>query len=320
MSRFFKTWSESSPTAKEKLLPSFELRDWDVLDQQEKLKILKHLHALSWFTSSTDTENIINSVDQLNFNYKVHTYGKHLFDMGGPRYTSYNSFTDETVDAATKDFFRIIQEETTDVVFELLSYFADRLIENYRLHEDSTDEEINKAFQKFDRFSNALNSIFSQFGVNLSLTRRGFVPKQEQIVHELVIEPTFKGLSSPKWKPVQTNFSDAINEYRKGTGAAYSNAITHIVSAVQAFLQLKVRDKIGKGDIAELIKEGMRDKKLPSDALSRKVLTGLESTLMEYRQKQSDAHPKTEYANEESVRLLLNVAAVFIQHCSSNNS
>jgi hypothetical protein len=317
MAHIFKTWSETSPTAKGKLAPSFELRGWDELTKADKTKILKHLAALEWFVTNRDIKIIIGNVDRLNYNYKVQTYGKKLFDIGGAKSDGYGGYTKDSQSAAADDFFRIIKEESTDVAFELLSYYAEGLIEDYLLKGEPTDDKINEAYERFDRFSNAVNSIFGQFGINISLTRQGFAPKQEQIVHELVVEPTFKGLSAPKWKAVQNNFSDAIDEYRKGTEAAYSNAITHIVSAVQAFLQIKVRGKIGKGDISELIKEGMKKSVLPSDALSRKVLDGLESTLMEYRQKQGDAHPKAEYANEQSVRLLLNVASVFIQHCNT---
>lgn len=316
MARIFKTWSETSPNAKDNLAPSFELRSWDELTKADKTKILKHLAALEWFITHRDIKIIVGSVDRLNYNYKVQTYGKRLFDIGGAKSDNYGGYTKDTESAAADDFFRIIKEESTDVAFELLSYYAESLIEEYLLKGEPTDEKIDEAYERFDRFSNAINSIFSQFGINLSLTRQGFAPKQEQIVHELVVEPTFKGLAAPKWKAVQTNFSDAIDEYRKGTEAAYSNAITHIVSAVQAFLQVKVKGKIGKGDISELVKEGMKKDILPNDALSRKVFDGLESTLMKVRQKQGDAHPKIEYANEESVRLLLNVAAVFIQHCN----
>ena len=316
MTRIFKTWSESSPTAKDKLMPSFELRKWDELTKEEKTKILKHLAAFGWFMSSGDADIITRSVDRLNIDYKVHTYGQKLFDLGGPESDSYSGFTKASKEAAIEDFLRIVKNQEADVVFELLSFYAEGLINDHLLKGSPPDEKIDEAYERFDRFSNAIDSIFSQFGINLSLTRQGFTPKQEQVVHELVVEPTFKGLSAPKWKAVQSNFSDALDEYRKGTEAAYSNSITHIVSAVQAFLQIKVKGKIGKGDISQLVKEGMKNKSLPNDALSRKILDGLESTLMEYRQKQGDAHPKTEYANEDSVRLLLNVAAVFIQHCN----
>jgi hypothetical protein len=317
MAHTFKTWSETSPTAKDVLAPTFELRGWDELAVIDKVKILKHLGALGWIITTRDIKTIVQSVDRLNNNYKVQTYGKKLFDIGGAHSDIYGDYSKDIQDAAVDDFVRIMKEESTDVTIELLSFYAEALIDENHLKDNPTDEEIDDAHERFDRFSNAVNGIFGQFGINLSLTRQGFVPKQEQIVHELVIEPTFKGLAAPKWKAVQSNFSKAIKEYRKGTETAYSNSITYIVTAVQAFLQVKVRGKVGKGDISELIKEGMKNNILPKDALSRKVLDGLESTLMEYRQKQGVAHPKTENANEESVRLLLNVAAVFIQHCNS---
>jgi hypothetical protein len=312
----FKTWSEVSPTAKGSLAPSFELRGWEDLTKEDKVKIIKHLHSLGWFKSTEDALIIVDVVDSLNYNYKVHTYGQELFDMGGPQTNTYFRYTEETKKAAIRDFVRIIKNDSVDVVFELLSYYAKKLIDGGLLRGKPSDESVDKAFKKFDKFSNAINDIFSQFSINLSLTRQGFVPKQEQIVHDLIIEPTFRGLSSPQWKSVQSNFSDAMNEYQKGTKTTYSNAITHIVSALQAYLQIKVIGTVGKGDISDIINEGIEKNSLPNDSLSLKVMKGLSSTLMEYRQKQGDAHPKAEYATEESVRLVLNVAAVFIQHCN----
>ncbi|GAC1600361.1 MAG: hypothetical protein NVS3B29_00710 [Candidatus Saccharimonadales bacterium] len=130
-----------------------------------------------------------------------------------------------------------------------------------------------------------------------------------------MLEPTFRGLVGGQWNPVQTNLADALKEYHKGTPEAYSNAITHLASALQAFLQIKVNGAIGKGDIDDLIRTGVHNGSLPDDEVSKKVINGLRSTVMEYRQKQGDAHPKAEYANERSVRLILNIVAVFIQHC-----
>lgn len=317
--RIFKSWSETSPAAKESLAPSFELRDWSSLSDDEKTKILKHLASLGWFVSSGDKDKIVDSVDQLNYTYKVQVYGKALFNMGGPESGNFG-YTSETYKAAADDFFTIIRELDKDVVFELLSFYVERLIEKHYLSDDPTDDDIDNAYKRFDRFSNAINEVFTQFGVNMSLTRQSFVPKQEQVVHELVVEPTLKILAAPKWKNVQSDFKDAITEYRKGTKKAYSTAITHIVSGVQAYLQLKVKGKIGKGEISQLIKDGMKSGVLPSDALSKKILEGIESELMEYRQKQGDAHPKAEYANEESARVILNLALVFIQHAESHNT
>lgn len=269
---------------------------------------------MGWFISSSEKNKIVTSVDRLNYTYKVNIYGKNLFDMGGPSPNNYGGYTSDTYDAASKDFFSIVRKLDMNVVFELLSYYAECLIEDMYLRGEPDDDNIEKAYRDFDRFSNAVNEVIGQFGVNISLTRQGFVPKQEQIVHELVVEPTLKLLSGPKWKNVQVDFTDAINEYRKGTKKSYSTAITHIVSGLQAYLQVKIKGKIGKGEISNLIKEGMKLGVLPSDALSRKILDGIESELMEYRQKQGDAHPKSEYANEESVRVVLNIALVFIQH------
>ncbi|MDB5163744.1 MAG: hypothetical protein JWS12_362 [Candidatus Saccharibacteria bacterium] len=261
-----------------------------------------------------DKDIFVNVISQLNDEYKVKVYGIEFFEHGGPHNTNWG-YEECCKTPAAKDFFRIIRTQDENVVLELLSMYANSLIQSYYLKNDPTPENIVDAYETFDHFCNAVNDVFEHFGVNLRLTRQSFIPKQEKIVEEFVIEPTFKALAGKQWEPVQNEIADAINEYHKGNKKAYSNAITHLVTALQAFLQIKVNSVIGKGDIDGLIRTGIANKQLPDDQLSKKVIDGLKSTLMEYRQKQGDAHPKAVYANEKSVRLILNTLAVFIQHC-----
>lgn len=311
MKNDFKIWSETSPTVKQALRPTLDLRSWDELEEEDKSKIARFLLQKGWLQ---DGQLITKIMFELNENYKVNTYAKFLFSHGGPHQNVYSEYESCCKQAASTDLASIIKTEKSEVVFELLSLYARELINNNSLRSGATAKEIDQAYDRFDRFSRAVNDVLTHFGVNITLNRLSFAPRQEKVIEELVLQPTFIALSGSEWEEVQKEFSDAISEYRKGNKQSYSNAITHIVTAVQAFLQIKILGETGKGDIDDLLKRGIRENKISSDELTKKVLTGLSSTLMEYRQKQGDAHPKKEYANEKSVRLTLNVAAVFIQY------
>lgn len=309
----FKLWSESSPSVKASMKPVLELRSWNSLTDEEKTKVIRHLLGMGWLK---DYEITVNCIRALNDEYKVNTFGKEFFEHGGP-HISYSTYDECCTKAATRDLFSILKNQDENVVMELLSLYARSLIKQHYLNGEVSEDDLAEAYSVFDRFANAINDIFDHFAINRILTRQSFVPKQEKIVNEYVTEPTFKSIAGKEWQPVQKEFSDAMVEYHKGTSKSYSNSITHLVSALQAFLQIKVNGKLGKGDIAALITKGISDGKLPDDELSKKVIKGINSTIMDYRQKQSDAHPKKEYANEKSVRLVLNVIAVFIQHCNN---
>ena len=111
------------------------------------------------------------------------------------------------------------------------------------------------------------------------------------------------------------DLKDTFAQYQKKTLQSYSSSITHSVSALQEFLQILVYDSIGKGDIKNLIKLAVKNKLIPDDTFSNEIFGIIESTLMKERQLSGDPHPKQDYANEETVRFVLNLTMVFIQHC-----
>jgi hypothetical protein len=308
----FKLWSEVSSENKMNLKPLIDMRSWENLTDEEKKKILMHLANYGWLDRA---ETLARVADQLNEMYKVQTYALDFFEHGGPHY-SYGTIDSCCKDIALKDFARIVRRGKTDIVIEALSLYGQDIIDNSYLKGDkSTEEDIENAYENFDNFGRAINNLFENFGINLLLTRNGFIPRQEKIIEEYILEPVIKGISGKEWRPVQSDLHDALKEYHKGTKSGYSNAITHLASTLQAFLQIKVNGKIGKGEIDALLEKGIANGNIPNDQLSKKVLKGLVSTVMEARQKSGDAHPKTEYANDKSVRLILNSVATFIQHC-----
>lgn len=305
----FKLWSEVSVEVKSKLLDQLEMRDWDDLDTKERNQILKHLVNRGWFK---EPEDIVHAINKLNDTYLRKNYGSSTFNHGGPHY-SYGSLQKCCSEVAYEDLGNILRDGSSDVVLELLSIYASRLIDNRLLEDEPGKDEIEEAYKRFDYFANAINRIFEHYSINKILTRVSFCPRQEELVKEQLIEPAIQILSDKKWLPVQQDLHDGLAELRKNTPQSYSNAVTSFVSALQAYLQLKVRGETGKGDIDRLIKEGVGNKTLPDNELSKKLMSGIKSVVMEQRQKTSNAHPKKEYSNEQSARLVLNMVLLFIQ-------
>lgn len=114
---------------------------------------------------------------------------------------------------------------------------------------------------------------------------------------------------------MNTYLAESFTEYRKNTPEAFGTCVTKVVTALQAFLQILVYDKTGKGDIAELIKDAQNKGLIPDDAFSRMMLKDINSILMQERQATGDPHPRQEFANEKNSRLVLNLVMIFIQHC-----
>ena len=122
-------------------------------------------------------------------------------------------------------------------------------------------------------------------------------------------------LSGKKWSPVSRDLSDAFRKFQEKTPQGYSSCITHTISALQGFLQILVHDKTGKGDFNDLIPYAQKKDVIPSDAFSTKIFKDIQSILMQKRQESGDPHPKEEYANERSAKLVLNLIMIFIQNC-----
>lgn len=304
----FKLWSELNNEVLQNLKPDLGLRNWGDLSKTDKNKIWKYLEFNYFFTKedwadTTDTfdfdseffdgGSIAEIIQELNNLYKAMSFG--------------NCFLENKTDhSACLDFHRIFMEQDENVVIEMLSLTARKLI-HYRVGEVSWND--------FDKFSYELNDIFIQFGLNLTLTRLGFMPRQDEEILADIYEPVIKILSHLKWEKVSQHLKDAFAEYRKNTENGYSNCVTNAVTAIQAYLQIIVNGDTGSGDISSLIKIAQKDNQIPSDAFSRTIFKNIESVLMQERQDTGIAHPKKEYATEKSARLVLNISMIFFQHC-----
>lgn len=323
----FKLWSELNKEALDELKPNLGFRSWNILSESEKSKIWKYLQTKyffnptlrhsrqSGFTYNDDyhfefdesyidrnaKEQLIASIiSELNNSYKAKSFGA-------------NFLKDETYFNACVDYHSIFMEENEAVVIEMLSLYG-----KYLIGDEADEQEQQATWVHFDTFAEDINEVFSHFGLNLYLTRLGFMPKQEDKILINVYEPVLNSLSHPKWKEVNQHLSDAFSEYRKNTPIGFSNCVTNAVTSIQAFLQIIVNGETGSGDISKLIVQAQKQELIPNDSFSKDIFKNIESILMRERQETGIAHPKKEYATEKNARLVLNLAMVFFQHCIEN--
>lgn len=295
----FAKWIETNKEAKHLLQPDLGVRSWGELNMNEKTAIWQHLVNRKWF--SPTNRNLYFAVYSFAETHKARRYCNHLLSHGGPHMTS-GLVESCCKQSAHMDAQHIFSTEHQDVVYELLSYYAETL----------SNLESKEDLQSFIEYFNDLSN---QFGLDIILTDSAIIPRQDLKIINNIYEPTLRCLSEGKWSIVNRELGDAFVDYQKNTPDGFSACITHAVSAVQAFLQILVKEEIGKGDIAPLFAKAQKDGLIPNDPYSAKALKEIISVLMQERQSKSDSHPKEEYANEKTARLVLNLTMIFIQHC-----
>jgi hypothetical protein len=310
----FKLWSEKNNEANNLLSPKLGLRDWNNLTDEEKKKIWSYIDG--WFEGDKKEKfRIFLSCHKLNDDHKYMAYAE-LF------------LKNPSDQSAHDDFKKIFLEQDQNVVLELLSCFCkvilfEREKENGRIYRSDyeSEEKYIKIIAEwrhgeFDKFTERLNNVFEHFGINLFLTRSGFVEKQDSKITKDIYVPVLNFISSPKWENVNRELKDAFRAFQLKSEHGYSNCITHAVSAIQAYLQILVDGKIGSSTgIINYIKQAQEKDLIPNDKFSSEIFKNIDSILMRERGKTGDAHPKQEYANEKSARLILNLIMIFLQHC-----
>jgi len=308
----FNLWSDLNPEAAETLHPDLGLRDWDDLTCTEKEKIWFYLER--YFTRNNSAERIPLAIYILNEKHKYRSYAE--------------TFLRERSNAnAMRDFQGIIINERKNkhVVLELISCFSrailiERLDHSISQKEDETDEQYEERLTKwkyedFDEFAYRLNDVFGHFGVNVVLTRHGFIPKQDKKIVKEIYEPVLKSLSNEKWKPVSRDLQDAFKDFQSKTKSGYSSCVTHAVSAIEAFLQILLYGETGKGTLKTLIPNAQKKGLIPKDKFTDQIFKNMEAIFARERKETGDAHPKKEYANEKNSLMVLNLTMVFLQHC-----
>ncbi|MDO8487675.1 MAG: hypothetical protein Q7S45_05255 [Candidatus Curtissbacteria bacterium] len=319
----FKLWSQTSTDDLPSLRPKLEFKNIDSFSPTEKetmWEYLERLFFLSGQISYYDKYNkefdnlIVATIEILNHEYKYFSYGK--------LYLSVSS-----LESAQEDFRNIFFNEKQSVILEMFSFYIRAFLINVRSFvranfykksdesDDEYEERINlEAYKKFDDFANNLNDVFDQFSTNFILTRMGFVPRQEDKIIKQIYEPVLALLSDKKWKDVNRELKDAFNSYQQATDQGYSDCLTHAITAIEAFLQIMLYGKTGKGTLSVLIKDATSKSVIPNDVFSNNIFSNLEKILSVSRKKSGNAHPKEDYATEKNARLILNLAMVFIQH------
>ncbi len=317
----FKLWSETNPAARLSLKPDLGMRGWDDLNEFEKDKIWRHFINKKWFKES---QLLFHSVSHLNEKYKKASFGELTLNHSGPHIES-GYLRSCCLANAYQDFVSIFHNNVENVVYELLSIYAYVNINQIDMQnsEHYTDiatkkEYIESAYEDLDKFAADFNDIFEQFSLNVVLTRRGILFRQEKKIIDDVYIPVISFLSGTGWKGVNRDLNDAFSKFQLKTPQGYSSCVTHSISALQAFLQIIVYKKVGKGELGNLIAEAQKAGLIPNDSFTSKIFKDIESILMEERQKTGDPHPKKEYANEKTAKLILNLIMVFIQHCMIN--
>jgi len=315
MFRKFKFWSDLSPKAAEALHPDFGLRNWDELTYEEKNRIWHYLKDN--FNNEDGVVRVYWAVYTLNERHKYRSYAE-------------NFLIDKSKTNAMTDFSNIVvnRGKNQDVVFELLSCFSrailvERSDESISRKKDETDEEYAERltewrYEHFDKFAGRLNDVFEHFGIGVILTRHGLIPKQEEKIVKEIYEPVLKFLSNEKWKPVSRDLQDAFKDFRLKTATGYSSCVTHTISAIEAFLQILLYEKTGKGTLRTLIPEAQSKHLIPRDKYTDQMFKTLESIFAQERMETSDAHPKEAYANAKNALMIMNLAMVFLQHCIQN--
>ncbi|MFH1790097.1 MAG: hypothetical protein ABH832_03460 [bacterium] len=306
MLKKFNLWGYKDKKIKNQLNPDLGHRDWNDLDESQKRKIWKYLNG------SFSRLRMFEAIDCLNEFHKYNSYAMLYLENGDEQ-------------SAVSDFERIFIHEEQNVVLRLLSYYASVLSvskkdKHYRpkMEEETEDEFIkrksNWLYEYFDKFSNRLNDIFEHFGINVILTRAGFIPRQDDKITKDIYIPVLNFLSDDKWNDVSRELTDAFSDYRLKSKEGYSSCITHVVASLQAFLQILVNGKTGKGEINILIQQAQTKMLIPNDNFSNNIFKNIESTIMKERQVSGDPHPKKRYSNEQSCRFVLNLIMVFLQH------
>ena len=319
MESLFKLWSSNNPDAAINICPDLGMREWNDLNPDENLKIWSYFFNEGWFNNS---DHVFKTIFSLNERYKRKSYGHRLLEHGGPHSSEYEHLESCCVETTLNDFKRIFLNENQDVVYEMFSLFILSNIDTSSIQnidesddESRKDEIVNRAYKKADNFAADFNDIFEQFSINVILTRNGIVFRQDKKITEDIYVPVLSYLSGKKWSPVNRDLSDAFRKFQEKTPQGYSSCITHAISGLQAFLQILVYDKTGKGDLSDLIPEAQKKDAIPSDAFSTKIFKDIQSILMNKRKESGDSHPKKEYANERSAKLVLNLIMIFIQNC-----
>jgi len=321
----FVLYGEGDPSITEAIQPPLALRKWSDLSKQEKRTALQELVNRGWI--GTGNEACLLTIERLNFEFLRRRPGERVHKMPPPsgRFGLADVERTNRRQAAVEDFQDLfVNDRSEDLVFRMLSILAACQIDHTSLNQAKNSKEpeerqkfVTHAFAEFDRLAGWLNHIFRQFAVNQTVTRNGFVPRQDETITDAIYVPTLKALADPKWATVSGALSSMFQDYRE---QRYSEVITKAHSAVQRFLQIAVGEegKSGKGELAKLFKDAKDRGIIPTDRFTAPVIDAILSFLPSERATNSTAKPALKEATATDALLVMNVVVVLLQHCLQN--
>ncbi len=312
----FSLFGENDPNFDDSVRPALALRNWSDLSKEEKNTALQQLINMGWMDESSE---ILNTISYLNETYLRLCPGKRVHAIPPERGPYSSDF--KRSEAAAKDFYQILMEESDALVLRMISKLAQCFINGYDLQcaSKSTDVDerknyVKEAFKRFDRFANCINHILEQFAVNQMLTRDGFVPRQDETIDSSLYAPTLQALSDPKWMPVNHILSSMFEDYREGH---YAEVITKAHSAVHSYLQIAVGEpgQNAKGEVGKLFKEARKQGLIPSNRFTEPFLTNIQSFITSERATNSTAKPAANLASNSDALFMMNISLLFLQYC-----
>ena len=231
------------------------------------------------------------------------------------------------MEAALIDFqYIFMNEKSGALVIRMLSKFAQTHIIASHLTmaksaptDDARISLVNDAYKNFDRLAICLNHLFVQFSVNQTVTRSGFIPRQDEKITREIYIPTLKVLSDEKWKSVTTILTLMFEDYRDQN---HAEVITKAHSAVQKFLQILVGDKEknGKRELGKLFGTAKTLGLIPANRFTEPMISVFQGYFSSERAEKSTAKPAKETADAKDSLLMMNVVMVFLQHCLQHSS
>ncbi|GEM_PF-1414582 len=337
----FKLWSETNSEAKKELKPDLGFRKWAVFSSDEKARVWKFLekyffdkdvkkdfnHAYSdpagnyydffgegeyeqWRNEDEQAKRlrILKVIGFLNDKYKFQSYARNFLEK--------SSFT-----SACSDFYKIFSTQSENVVVELLSLYAKAVIvekedKNLNIKKDESNEAFEKRnnewkWEDFDKFAEDLNDVFQHFGMHILLTKQGFIPRQSEKITKDIYLPVLEVLVADEYHEVSEMLKKAFANFQE---KHYDKVITNAINAIHAYLQLRIHNKIGNGNLKTLLTEAQKQKMIPSDKLPNDLYGNIESFLARIRQEKTDSHPSVEKATEGDALFVLNLTMVVLQN------
>lgn len=315
----YRLYGDGDPSIENSIQPQLELREWDGMTVAEKRIALKEVTNRGWLEEGGW---LLETIEYLNQRFLRDCPGKALHSIKPDMYAPTNASARRK--AAKADFEGIFVDGSAPLVYRMLTRFAQSAIAAHELaaaKKSATPDErkrhVDAAFQRFDRFANALNHIFSQFAVNQQLTRCGLVPRQDEQITTKLYEPTLRALSDPKWSSVSEDLRGMFSDYRQQN---YPEVITKAHAAVQRFLQIAVGEegKSGKGELAKLFADAKRQGLIPVNRFIEPVVAAILGFIPAERATNSTAKPAVKLTTPADALLMMNVVMVLLQYCLQN--